>query len=91
MISLGYVTNIKVNSVDKSKFQSWLLKILETQSEEISCSLCFDLVSQYVDLEYEGNAGGAEWEPLRHHLDQCLACRQEYEALRDLTRLDAAG
>ena len=76
--------------MDKSKFQNWLLRILETQDEEISCSLCFDLVSQYVDLENDGKAGGAEWEPLRHHLSQCLACRQDYEALRDLTRLDAS-
>jgi hypothetical protein len=75
--------------VDKSKFQSWLLRILKTQDEEISCSLCFDLISQYVDLENEGKEPGMEWEPLRHHLDQCLACRQDYEVLRDLTRLDA--
>lgn len=73
--------------MDKSKFQSWLLKILETQDDEISCSLCFDLISQYVDLENDNKAGGEEWEPVRHHLNQCLACRQEYEVLRDLTRL----
>jgi len=76
--------------MDKSKFQSWLLSILETQDEEISCSLCFDLVSEYVDLENKGKANGREWEPLRHHLNQCLACRQDYEVLRDLTRLDAS-
>ncbi len=75
--------------MDKSKFQSWLLRVLETQDEEISCSLCFDLVSEYVDLENDGKASGREWEPLRHHLNQCLACRQDYETLRDLTRLDA--
>lgn len=75
--------------MDKKKFQNWLLKILETQDEEISCSQCFDLISQYVDLENDGKAGGAEWEPVRNHLSQCLACREEYETLRDLTRLDA--
>lgn len=75
--------------MDKKKFQNWLLKILETQDEEISCSQCFDLISQYVDLENDGKAGGAGWEPVRHHLNQCLACREEYETLRDLTRLDA--
>ena len=63
----------------------------ETQDEEISCSECVDLLPQYVDLEL--GTGGAEQglSRLKHHLDQCKACRDDYLALRDLARMEAEG
>lgn len=93
--------------MNRSKFERWVRQIQETQEEEVSCSDCFDRVSQYVDLV---NAGGAaaglmpclkldqqpcpvcrELPCLRQHLLQCRVCREEYETLRDLARLEAEG
>jgi hypothetical protein len=68
-----------------------LQNIADTADEEISCSECFDLVSQYVDLEIAGQAGEGTLPRLRQHLRQCGVCREEYEVLRDLGRLDADG
>ena len=65
--------------------------IAHTEDEEISCSECFDLVSEYVDLEIAGAAHGRRLPQLEQHLQQCRVCREEYEVLRDLARLEAEG
>ncbi len=90
-----------------SQFQRWLQQVYQTEEKEISCSDCFDRLSQYVDLV---NAAGILAEPmpclkpdqkpcpvcrelpcLRQHLQQCRVCREEFEVLRDLARLEAEG
>lgn len=70
------------------RFEKWLRSIYETREEEISCTECFDLVSQFVELEASGQDAAARMPQLRQHLDQCRACRDEYETLRDLRRLE---
>ena len=68
-----------------------LQHIAETEDEEISCDECFELVAPYVDLEAAGQAGPTTMPRLQQHLRQCGVCREEYEVLRDLVRLDADG
>lgn len=75
----------------KHGFERWLGNIFHTQDEEISCSECFDGVSQYVDLELAGADPAAEMPEVKQHLDQCPACHEEYETLRDLARLENEG
>lgn len=75
----------------RDRFESWLRNIYETQNEEISCTECFELVSPYVELEVSGQDAAAKMPQVRHHLDQCRACRDEYEALRDLRLLEEKG
>jgi hypothetical protein len=68
-----------------------LRHIRETADEEISCTECFELLPQYVDLEVAGQASEATLPRLRQHLDRCAVCRDEYETVRDLARLEAEG
>ena len=75
----------------RSQFERWVRQIYATEEEEISCSECFDLVSQYVDLEIAGEPAEESLPRLKQHLNQCRVCREEYEALRDLARLEAEG
>ncbi len=76
------------------KIERWeraLRQIYDTREEEIDCTECFDRVSDYVDLEITGENAAEKMPALRHHLDHCAVCREEYEALRDLARLEAEG
>lgn len=73
------------------EFDRLLRHVWQTQDEEISCTECFDLVPQYVDLEIAGQAADQRLPRLRQHLDQCGVCREEYETLRDLARMEAEG
>jgi predicted anti-sigma-YlaC factor YlaD len=68
-----------------------LRDIADTEDEEISCSECFELVSEYVDLEVAGTVGDRTLVRLQQHLRQCGVCREEYEILRDLARLELEG
>lgn len=72
-------------------FDRLLRHIWETEDEEISCTECFDLVPQYVDREIAGHTPDTTLHRLRQHLDQCGVCREEYETLHDLARLEAEG
>jgi hypothetical protein len=74
--------------VSKNRFERWLQNIYATQDEEISCSECFDLVSHFVEVELAGEDAAAKMPQLKQHLDQCSACLQEYEVLRDLQALE---
>ena len=73
------------------RFERWLQNIHHTQDEEISCTECFDLVSGYVEAELSGADLPAKMLPVRQHLGQCPACREEYEVLRDLARFENEG
>ena len=77
--------------MDRNRFENWLRNIYETQEEEISCTECFDRVSRFVELEISGQSAAAQMPELRQHLNQCRACRDEYEALRDLRLLEEKG
>ncbi|MGH2521771.1 MAG: anti-sigma factor family protein [Anaerolineales bacterium] len=72
-------------------WRQWLRQIEATQDEELSCSECFDQISEYVDLELASQPAPERLPQLRQHLDQCRVCREEYEVLRDLARLEAKG
>ena len=73
----------------KPDFDKLLRLIRKTEDEEISCTECFDLVPVYLDLEIAGRLAETALPRLGQHLDQCSACREEYETLRDFVRLEA--
>ena len=75
----------------RDRFERWLRNIYETQDQEISCTECFDLVSGFVELEASGQDAAAKMPQVKQHLNQCQACRDEYEALRDLRQLEEKG
>lgn len=77
--------------MQKNRFERWLKNIYNTQDEEISCSECFDRVSHFVEVELSGDDAAGRMPQLKQHLDQCPACREEYETLRDLSRLENDG
>jgi hypothetical protein len=75
----------------RDRFERWLRNIYATQDQEISCTECFDLVSGFVELEASGQDAAARMPQVKQHLNQCQACRDEYEALRDLRQLEEKG
>ena len=77
--------------MQRKRFENWLKNIYDTQDEEISCTECFDLVSPFVELEASGQDTSTKLPQVKQHLDQCRACREEYEALREIRRLEDEG
>lgn len=77
--------------MDRNRFENWLKNIYETHEEEISCTECFDLVSSFVEVEATSQDAAAKMPEMKQHLNQCRACREEYETLRDLRLLEEKG
>ncbi len=77
--------------MNNTKTGRWLEQIFATAPVEISCSVCLDECSQCVEWEVNGKDGGLLLEQVKQHLVQCRACREEYETLLDLARMEAEG
>lgn len=65
--------------------------IVNTRSEEIGCDMCIDKLAKFVEQELDGQDVANIMPLIKHHLDSCLGCGEEYAALIDsLNSLDAA-
>ncbi|MFT3894310.1 MAG: hypothetical protein QM730_21980 [Anaerolineales bacterium] len=74
--------------MQKTRLEHLIRNIENTQENEISCSECFDLVSLFVEMELDRQEPASKIPGIKQHIDQCPACRQEYEILRDLQVLE---
>ena len=61
-----------------------LHRLLGPAESELLCDECFERIDEYVDLELRGAPADDEIPGMRPHLEGCPACREEYEALREL-------
>jgi hypothetical protein len=77
--------------VSMGNFERLLRLAARTEDQELSCTECFDVLPQYVDLEVAGRAPERQLPLFRQHLEQCAVCREEYEMVRELARLEAEG
>jgi hypothetical protein len=60
----------------------WMIRSLEpTANEEISCDAVFALLDQYAELHLRGEHESAIMPLLKQHLDICMECCEEYDAL----------
>jgi hypothetical protein len=73
--------------VNPSQLERLLRLVAATEDQELSCTDCFELLPQYVDLEIAGRAPDARLPRFRQHLEQCAVCREEYETVRELAGL----
>lgn len=77
--------------MNRRELERLLRLTARTEDREISCSECFDALPQCVDLELAGQTADPRLPRLHQHLEQCAVCREEYEVLRELVRLEAEG
>ncbi len=72
-----------------SEFAEKMRHVFDASEEDILCSECFDLVSQYVDREIAGEPVVEQMPRVKYHLEHCGVCSEEYTVLRDLAREEA--
>jgi predicted anti-sigma-YlaC factor YlaD len=77
--------------VNRSQIERLLWLVVRTADEELSCTACAELLPSYVDLEVSGQDPGVHLSLFPRHLEQCSVCREEYETVRELARLEAEG
>jgi hypothetical protein len=62
-------------------WQTLLQSALETETYEINCVECFDLLDEYAEFINEGGDPQEIMPMVRQHLEQCNCCTHEFEAL----------
>jgi hypothetical protein len=85
---IGSATNDSGAVMKRERLEAWLRNIYRTQEVEISCTQCFDLISGFVEVKLSGVDVAAGWSHIQQHLDQCRACRDEYESLLELRYME---
>ena len=69
---------MKLSSEDIKKMMN---SVKMTRGHELTCGHCYDEIDQFIELELS-DKNVAEIMPLvQEHLDRCVACREEYQAL----------
>ena len=71
-------------SIDDYKGKEVLERVLGPSGFELGCQECFELVSEYAELELHGIEAGTLIPGLRTHLVGCSACKEDHESLRAL-------
>ena len=56
-------------------------RLVLTKDEEISCDEVFALVDEYAEASQRGEDVASLKPLIRHHLDMCRECEEEYQAL----------
>lgn len=56
-------------------------RLVITRDEELSCDEVFALVDQYAEANQRGEDVASLKPLIRHHLDMCRECDEEYQAL----------
>ena len=72
-------------------WQILLQSTFQTEAQEIDCLECFDLLDQYTEFIYDGGDPNEIMPAVKHHLNQCNCCIQEFEALLMILQEDAKG
>lgn len=67
--------------VQSQTLKELLHRVLRTRSDEIGCETCFESLDRFVDLELEGKDVAQALPLVRHHLELCTGCNEEYKAL----------
>lgn len=68
-------------SLTPDQFEKMLKMIENTQEEELSCDEAFELLDIYAEMAARGKDVQEMYPLVRHHLDMCPDCREEYEAI----------
>lgn len=76
------MSNAKASAPPNPKrFAGIMQMIFATRSEDITCDECFEHIDHYVELLQAGQDPTAILPQVKHHLEQCRCCEQEFHAL----------
>jgi hypothetical protein len=64
-----------------AEFQKLIRMIEKTQENELSCDEVYHLLDQYTEIVHRGEDALKLMPLVKHHIEICPDCREEFEAL----------
>ena len=86
---LRFVSPRPSGGLDRETLKQMAREIAMSQPGEIGCDECFEQMDRFVEIELAGTDAAEAMPLVQDHLERCVACWEEYEAL--LLALKAAG
>jgi hypothetical protein len=77
--------------VNRKQFKQWLKRLYETSEKEMTCDQFQAILPGLVDFEIAGGDVQEQFAMAIAHVHQCPDCAEEYEALREVVRLETQG
>jgi hypothetical protein len=74
------------DGLDPDLLKKLMRGIMTTRPDEIDCDECLKQVDRFVDMALDGRNAAAAMPLVQDHLNRCLDCREEYEALLAVLR-----
>ena len=71
---------------DQDLLKKLLQKVARTKQEEFDCQEVYELMDIYAETSAQGQDAEAMLPLVKHHLEMCRDCLEEYEALMDILR-----
>ena len=56
-------------------------EVQSTAENECTCAEAYELLDEFAEMIVRGAEVGDRMQLVQQHLDRCLSCREEYEAL----------
>ncbi len=77
--------------MNRKQFKQWLKRLYVTSEREMSCEQFQASMPALVDVEIAGGDWREQFSAALAHMRQCSDCAAEYEALREVARLERQG
>lgn len=76
-------------TVDVQVWRDALCEAITTHADEISCGECYEQLDRFAEMVVQGSEAALLMPRVQDHLDHCMECRQEYQALLSAIRATA--
>lgn len=73
--------------LDQDLLKKLLKKVSRTRQEEFDCQDVYELIDIYAETTEKGQDAGEILPLVKHHLEMCAECLEEYEALMSILQL----
>jgi hypothetical protein len=74
------------NAARMVKVRALIREIVTIRFDEMDCPECFEHMDYFADLIVDGADAAGAMPRLRDHLERCVHCREEFEALLTAVR-----
>ncbi|MEM6692227.1 MAG: hypothetical protein AAF664_22550 [Planctomycetota bacterium] len=68
-------------SLSRKQTQDLIDSVSSAKPDELDCDGCHELMAEFAELELSGKEIPEAMQAVRRHLDQCVCCNDEYNAL----------
>ena len=74
--------------ITRIKIESFVIKIAQTRENEVSCDDCARLSARLAEVLAASKVQDGELLAILHHLQECIPCAEEFEALRNCEQME---